>query len=171
LAHVPALGLSRVLLRLLRILNLVGGAALVVAFILSFPLEPSFREFFSKQPPRIDPWLLIPTLRLWMLLAMPAIAAVHIQLTRLLEMVETVRAGDPFVPLNAVRMKTIARCMLAIQLLDLVYGIMAKTMTAAGSRIDWSFSANGWLAVVLLYVLASVFEHGARLRSDLEAMV
>jgi hypothetical protein len=171
LSHAPALGLSKLLLRILLILNLISGMLLVGFFLASFPFEPGFRQFFTKQPPRIDPWLLIPTLRVWMVLAMPAVAAVHIQLSRLLEMVETVRAGDPFVPTNAVRMKTIAWCMLAIQLFDLLYGAMAKVMTAAGSRIDWSFSATGWLAVVLLFVLASVFEQGARLRADLEAMV
>jgi hypothetical protein len=154
-----------------RALNLLSGALLMICFVASFLYEPAFREFFSKQPPRIDPGLLIPVLRVWMLLAIPVIAAIHILLSRLLAMVETVRAGDPFVPQNAVRMKTIAWSMLALQLFDLACGAMAAAMNAAGSRIDWSFSATGWLAVALLFVLASVFEHGTRIRADLEAMI
>ena len=99
-----ALGASRVLLKLFRALNLLVGVALVVCFVATFPFEPAFREFFTRQPARIDPWLLIPALRVWMLLAVPVILAVHVSLQRLLEMVDTVRAGDPFVPQNAARL-------------------------------------------------------------------
>jgi hypothetical protein len=165
------LSVSRLLLRILRILNLATGALLVAAFFASFVFEPAFREFFARQPARIDPGLLLPILRLWMVIALPAIATVHVSLSRLLEMVGTVRAGDPFVPANARRMKTIAWCTLGLQLFDLACGAMVAAMNAAGSRMDWSFSATGWLAVVLLFVLARVFEEGARLRADLEAMV
>jgi len=165
------LGLSRAIVAILRILNLAMGVLLVGMLVASFVFEPVFREFFSKVPPRIDPGFLMPTLRLWMLLAMPMIAAVHIMLSRLLAMIESVRAGDPFVPENAVRMKTIAWCLLATQALGLVYGMMAALMNAAGSRIDWEFSMNGWLAVLLLFVLARVFEEGTRIRGDLEAMI
>jgi hypothetical protein len=170
-SYATALGASRMLLRIARVLNLLTGALLVGAFLASFLFEPLFREFFSKQPPRIDPGLLIPALRVWMLLAVPMIGAVHVLLSRLLEMVETVRAGDPFVPENAVRMKTIAWCLLGLQLFHLAFGAMAATMNAAGSRIDWSFSWTGWIAVALLFVLAGVFEQGTRIRADLEAMI
>ena len=159
------------LLKILRVLNLLTGVLLVACFLASFIYEPVFREFFSKQPPRIDPGLLVPILRVWMLFTAPAIAAVHVSLSRLLEMVETVRAGDPFVPENAARMKVIAWCTLGLQLFDLLCGVMAAAMNAAGSNMDWSFSLTGWLAVVLLFVLARVFEEGARIRADLEAMV
>ena len=159
------------LLRILRVLNFATGALLICAFVASFLFEPAFRDFFTKQPARIDAGLLLPVLRVWMVIALPVIAAVHVSLSRLLEMVETVRAGDPFVPENAARMKTIAWCTLGLQLFDLACGVMVAAMNAAGSRMDWSFSATGWLAVVLLFVLARVFEEGARIRADLEAMV
>ncbi len=99
------------------------------------------------------------------------VAAVHVVLSRLLAVVETVRSGDPFVPENAARLQTIAWCVLATQLLDLTFGMMAATMNAAGSRIDWKFSVTGWVAVVLLFVLARVFEEGTLMREDLEKMI
>ena len=170
-SYSKVLGLSRALLRLARVLNLFTGALLVACLLASFVFEPAFREFFTKQPPRIDAGLLLPILRVWMLLAIPAIAAMHILLSRLLDMVGTVRAGDPFVPDNAVRMKTFAWCVLGLQLFDLACGAMAAAMNAAGSDIDWTFSATGWVAVALLFVLAQVFEQGTRIRADLEAMV
>lgn len=170
-SYATALGVSRVLLMIWRILNLLTGLVLVAAFLASFFLEPMFREFFLKQPGRLDADMLVPILRLWMLLTVPVIAAVHVMLSRLLDMVETVRAGDPFVPENAVRMKTIAWCVLGLQLFDLACGAMAAAMNAAGSNIDWRFSATGWVGVVLLFVLARVFEEGTRIRADLEAMI
>ena len=169
--YATVLAASHMLLRLFRLLNLLTAAILVVCFLASFVIEPAFQDFFTRQPPRSDPALLMPLLRAWMLLAAPALAAVHVLLSRLLAMVDTVRNGDPFVPENAVRMKTIAWSLLGLQLFDVLCGIMAAAMNAAGSRIAWSFSATGWVAVVLLFVLARVFEEGTRIRGELEAMV
>ena len=169
--HSGALSASRILLRILRVLNLGMGLMLIVAVPASFLFEPQFFEFFSKRPPRIDPTWLVPVLRIWMVSALPMVAAVHVLLSRLLAVVETVRAGDPFVPENAVRLMTIAWCALAIQLLHLIFGVMAATVNAAGSNVDWEFSLNGWLAVVLLFVLARVFEVGTQMREDLGTMI
>ncbi|MES2444559.1 MAG: DUF2975 domain-containing protein [Pseudomonadota bacterium] len=166
-----ALGVSRVLLKVLRVLNIGTGLLAIGMLAASYAVEPMFREFFTKQPPRIDSGLLVPALRLWILLALPALAALHVQLSRLLAIVETVGAGDPFVPENAVRLKTIAWCAVGLALFDLVCGVLAATMNAAGSHIEWSFSTTGWVAAALLFVLAQVFEQGTRIRADLEAMV
>ena len=166
-----ALSTSRILLGILRVFNLFMGASLAIAFAASFPFEPLFLEFFSKRPPRIDPTWLVPVLRIWLVLALPLVVAVHVLLSRLSAVVETVRFGDPFVPENAVRLKTIAWCVLVTQLLELTYGVLAATLNAAGSNVDWKFSATGWVAVVLLFVLARVFEEGTRMREDLETMI
>ena len=166
-----ALGVSRVLLKLMRVLNIGIGVMLLLALPASFVFEPQFLQFFSKRPPRIDPAWLMPTLRIWIVLALPMIAAVHVSLSRLLDVVETVRSGDPFVPENAKRLNTIAWCLLATQLLNLAYGALAATMNLAGSRIEWKFALTGWLAVVLLFVLARVFEEGTQMRDDLEKMI
>ena len=124
--HSSALSASRILLRILRAFNLVMGLVLAVAFPASFLFEPQVFEFFSKQPPRIDPQWLLPVLRIWIVLALPMFAAVHVLLSRLLAVVETVRSGDPFVPENAARLKTIALCVLAIQLLHLTFGVLRQ---------------------------------------------
>ena len=169
--HSPALSVSEVLIRILRVLNLGIGLMLLVALPASFLFEPVFLQFFSKRPPRIDPAWLMPTLRIWLVLALPMIAAVHVSLSRMLAVVDTVRSGDPFVPENAVRLKTIAWCLFATQMLNLAYGVLAAAMNAAGSNIDWKFALTGWLAVVLVFVLARVFEEGTQMRDDLEKMI
>lgn len=173
--HSTALSAARILVLILRALNLLVGVGALVAFVASFPFASVFVEFFSKRPASIDPGWLMPTLRIWMVLVLPMVAAVHVVLTRVLAVVETVRGGDPFVPDNAERLKTIAWCMLAVQLLGIVYGALAGAMNAAGSNIDWvpglGDALSGWLGVALLFVLAQVFEEGTRMRDDLEKMI
>ena len=48
-----------------------------------------------------------------------------------------------------------------------------QTFNIVGQQLDinWSFSFTPWLAVLLLFVLAQVFDRGARMRADLEGTV
>jgi hypothetical protein len=166
-----ALRVSRLLLHLFRALNFGVGILLLLAIPATFLFEATVVDFFSKRPPTIDPGWLLPLLRIWVLLALPFAVGMHILFTRLLEMIATVRAGDPFVPENARRLQTIAWWLLGFELLRLLYGAMAAGMNAAGSNIDWDFSIDGWLGVFLVFVLARVFEHGTRMRDDLGKMI
>ena len=68
--------------------------------------------------------------------------------------------------------QTIAWCVLVSQLLHLTYGMLAAAVNAAGSNVEWKFGGlTGWLAVVLLFVLARVFEEGTHMREDLKTMI
>jgi hypothetical protein len=168
--YAKVLGVSRALLKIARVFNLACGAAFLAMLLASFIFEPGFREYFGRQT--LDPDVILPTMRIWVLAGLPMFAAVHVMLSRLLAMVETVRAGDPFVPENAVRMRTIAWCMLVVQLFELACGVFIAILSRAGADIgDWDPSLSGWLAVLLLFVLARVFEEGTRIRADLEAMI
>ena len=94
-------------------------------------------------------------------------------LKRLLAIVETVRGGDPFVVANASRLQAIAWMLLALQLLSVVIGTIGKAVSTPEHpvHLDAGFSINGWLAVLLTFLLARVFAEGARMREDLEGMV
>jgi hypothetical protein len=74
---------------------------------------------------------------------------------------------------NAGKLRTIAWSVLGLELLHLAVGVVAAIASSESAPLDinWSFSLTRWLAVLLLFVLASVFEHGARLREDLEGTV
>ena len=164
-----ALRLSRTLLRVLIVLNAAAGLLLVFAFVASFVFEDAVAGYYQARS--MDAAILIPTLRIWMVIGVPYVAALHIFLSRLLRVVESVGAGTPFIPENAVRLKSLAWCLLVLQLLHLSFGLMAGIAEAANADVDWSFSISGWLAVLLLFVLAHVFEEAARIRDDLEAMI
>jgi len=97
----------------------------------------------------------------------------YIVLKRLLAIVETVRAGDPFVAANARRLQTIAWAMLGLQVLGFMMGAIADGISTREHPvdIDAGFSVGGWLAVLLTFLLARVFAEGARMREELEGTV
>jgi hypothetical protein len=88
-------------------------------------------------------------------------------------MVETVRAGDPFVAANAYRLNAIAWVLLALQLIGLVIALIGKSVSTPAHplHLDAGFSPGGWLAVVMTFVLARVFAEGTLMREDLEGTV
>ena len=97
----------------------------------------------------------------------------YIALKRLLAIVETVRAGDPFVAANARRLKVIAWVLLALQFVSLVVGAIEKAISSPSHPVhfDAGFSINGWLAVLLTFLLAHIFAEGTRMREELEGTV
>jgi hypothetical protein len=94
-------------------------------------------------------------------------------LKRLLQIVETVRAGDPFVAANASRLRAIAWALLALQLRGLVIGAIVKAVSTPAHplHINAGFSISGWLAVLLTFLLARVFAEGTLMREELEGTV
>lgn len=60
-----------------------------------------------------------------------------------------------------------------IQPLHLGIGFVAARTRSQVQQLDldWNFSITPWIVVLLLFVLARVFEHGARMRADLEGTV
>jgi len=97
----------------------------------------------------------------------------HLILTRLLRIVETVGRGDPFVVVNAYRLNAIAWALLVLQLLSMLIGAIGKSIASKEFplHLDAGFSVNGWLAVILTFVLARVFAEGTLMREDLEGTV
>lgn len=106
-------------------------------------------------------------------LGLVAIPLVHAILGRLLAMVVTVRAGDPFVPGNADRLQGIAWVLLALQFLSLAIAGIARAISTPihPFHLDAGLSVSGWLAVILTFVLARVFAEGTLMREDLEGTI
>ena len=167
----PVLGLSRLLLRILVALNLAMGALMILGFAATFVFEDGLSRVLRAWLRGVNLALLLPTVRVWLLLALPGVAAIHLLFVRTLDILRAVRLGHPFEAENAARLRTMAWCLLVVQLLQLANGVMSRIATIAHARINWEPSLVGWLAVLLLFVLAGVFDAGARMRSELEAMI
>jgi hypothetical protein len=116
---------------------------------------------------------LILGMRLIAVVGICAVPIAHVVLSRLEAIVDTVTLGDPFVAENAARLQTIAWSVLGLEILHLIVGAIAATTSSKENPldIDWNFSVTRWLAVLLCFVLARVFEQGTRMREDLEGTV
>ena len=170
-SHSAALPIAHVVLRLAILLNWLMGAA-ILALLLVMPHTQWIMQAF-KLTPSPEAERVIRGLELVAILGLVAIPLNHIVLTRLVAMVETVRAGDPFVAANAARLRTIAWTLLGLQLLSIIIGGIGKAISTPRTpvHLDAGFSIAGWLAVLLTFVLARVFAEGAVMREDLEGTV
>ena len=166
-----ALPIAHVLLRILIVVNWLGGVAILVLLLVS-PNEQWIMSAF-KLSPSPEAERLVMGLRAIAMLGLVSIPINYVVLKRLLAIVETVREGDPFVAANASRLQVIAWALLALQVLSLIIGAIAKAVstTAHPLDIDAGFAINGWLAVLLTFLLARVFAEGALMREDLEGTV
>lgn len=163
---------SRRLLAGLNFLNWIAGLLIVAALgYVGFVAPDIFIDKALHQ--RVaHPEAAIGWLRAITFITAPVILLAHIILTRLIAMIDDLRAGHPFVSVNAARLRHIAWALLAIQLLDLAFGLVSiRASAATGAYFGWSFGITGWLAVLLLFVLARVFEGGAAMQDELEQTI
>lgn len=167
-----ALPLTWRVLRTLRILNVAAGGAIAALLVASLLVPDALFAALGVRPAP-DAGRLHRGMRLIMLAGIVAAPVAHLILARLLAIVATVREGDPFVHGNAHRLQTIAWAVLGLEGLHLVIGAIAAGSASSVQPldVDWHFSVTPWVAVLLLFVLARVFDHGARLRADLEGTV
>src|SRR4029079_13572624 len=121
----PPLPIAHVVLRVLIVLNWITAAA-ILALLIPMPNERWIMAAF-KLSPSPDADRLIMGLRAIAVLGLVTIPLNYGLLKRLLAMVETVRAGDPFVATNARRLRAIAWTLFALQLLSIVIGTIAKS--------------------------------------------
>jgi hypothetical protein len=107
------------------------------------------------------------------------VATLFVFFGRLRAIIDTVGEGDPFVPVNAERLSLMAWLMLGVQLLVLAATPLALDLVemaddlGEASHIDvgTGFDLSAVLLVIILFILARVFRHGAAMREDLEGTV
>ena len=166
-----AVPIAYVMLRILIVVNWLGGAA-ILALLFVIPNERWIMSALDLSPsPEAD--RLVMGLRAIAALGLAATPLHYAVLKRLLAIVETVRAGEPFVAANASRLQAIAWVLLTLQLFSLVIGAIAKAVSTPAHPVvlNAGFSINGWLAVLLTFLLARVFAEGTLMRDDLEGTV
>jgi len=167
-----ALPATRVTLRILVVINRMGGLGILTLLVATLVAEQWTFRALGIAPDSGIP-AAIAGLRAIAALGLVAIPLNDLVLRRLLAVVETVRRGDPFVTENAHRLETIARALLTLQLLSLVIGAIGRAISTPEYplHLDAGFSASGWLAVLLTFVLARVFAGGTEMREELEGTV
>ncbi|RGP41572.1 hypothetical protein BPTFM16_01879 [Altererythrobacter insulae] len=111
-------------------------------------------------------------------LALAAVALIFVFFGKLRAIISTVGDGDPFEPANADRLNFMAWLLLAVQVIAIPIGGLAlllakwvEPMENSEFTVDAGFDLTGILLVIILFILARVFKHGAAMREDLEGTV
>jgi hypothetical protein len=165
------LGLSRRVLRVLIRLNQLAGVLIFLLFVASLIAPVTVFTALGAKPTAGN-YLMLNGMRMIMIVGICSVPLAHVVLTRLLAIVDTVGVGNAFVIENADRLQTIAWAVLGLELLHLAVGLIINVVSRViPMDIDWTFSITRWLTILLLFVLARVFEQGARMREELEGTV
>jgi hypothetical protein len=167
----PALPLAYAFLRILIVLNWLYGAGILALLIVSIANEPWFMSAFQMTA-LPEAGRILMGFRAIVVLGFAGVPLHYAVLKRLLAIVETVRAGDPFVAANAHALQAMAWALLALNVLSIVIGGIAFAISTKEYPVRMAgFSISGWLAVLFTFVLARVFAEGTRMREDLEGTV
>lgn len=164
---------SGAVLRLFLVANLLFGLVFAVAILASFPLAGAIvGRLSAKYGSAVNAPGVLVAVRLLVAGGIVGVAALHRVFANLLAILRTIRSGDPFTIANASRLRAIGWALLAFQLLDLVLGGFTAWFAHLHVQFaTWSPALGGWLAVLVAFVLAGVFRHGATMRDDLAATV
>ena len=174
----PLLSLGKGLTYFMQGVMAIAFAALLVAvpvlIIWQDDIAAELARELGQQAAAFPLWPAVSVL----LLAAIAIAMVFVFFGRLRQIIATVGEGDPFVPENAERLTAMAWLLLGVQLLSIPIGgiglMVARWADEVGHEditIDAGLDITGLLMVVVLFILARVFRHGAAMREDLEGTV
>ncbi|WP_432767787.1 MAG: DUF2975 domain-containing protein [Sphingopyxis sp.] len=163
---------SRRLLVGLNIINWVLLILFMVAFVAVSVRPDVFIGAIDDAKPAINGGYMLDLFRVVMLLCIPIAIAAHAIFTRLVAMIDATKAGAAFSTENARRLRTIGWWLLFTQIVDAGFGLLSMEMSAASGEVfGWQPSLTAWLAVLLLFILARIFEQGAAMRDELEQTI
>lgn len=169
----PLLGLARIILTIA--LGIIGFV--FIGLVIALPAMLVFKgaviaEIVSEGGPAE---------LYWGIFGLFAGAAVALGLTfffirHLRRIVMTVSDGDPFVPVNATRLVSMAWLALGVWVVGIPIRAIATwvEVIGEGSGVNVSVGEDGSMSLALvltLFVLARVFRMGSRMREDLEGTV
>ncbi len=170
--HSTALSATRVTLRVLIVVNWIFGGLIFALLAISFQAEAwTWRALGVGAIAGHEG--VVAGMRAIMVIGIAGTPIAYVMFSRLLRLVESVRAGEPFTMANAGRLRTIAWALLGLELLHIGVVAIASAVSTkeVPLRIHGNFHVTGWLAILLLFVLSQVFREGTRMREDLEGTV
>jgi len=148
--------------------NSLAAAGFIVAVALSFAFADAIGAHLLAKYPGHDIALTVAMLRTMAALGLIGCVAVRQILVALGAILSSVRAGDPFVAANAARLQRIGWALLLLQVLDLADGMFVLGFDRLGvDHATWVPGFTGWVAGLMMFVLARVFRAGAAMRDDL----
>ena len=161
-----------VTLRILVVLNWICGTFIVALLAVSFQAEEWTWQALGVGAVTGHESVAA-GMRAIMMIGIAGTPITWVVFSRLLRIVESVRTGEPFTVDNAGRLRTVAWALFALELLHICVVAIASSVSSKEVPLHMSgdFDLTGWLAILLLFVLAQVFLEGTRIREDLEGTV
>ena len=154
------------------LIALAGTVLTFVSVILPFYWTEAAASI-AKEYPAMDAAALYPKLYLIFALGILLLGIVWTVMRKLLAIIRSVEDGNPFVVANAVRLKAIGWLMVAVQIIGIPLAIAAREAADlfGENNVDLDISLNGILSILLVFILAGIFERGAEMREELEGTV
>jgi hypothetical protein len=170
--HSTALFATQITLRTLIVLNWIFGALILGMLAMSFEAEGWIWRAFGVGPVAGHEGM-VAGMRAIMVIGIAGTPLSYVVFSRLLRIVESVRTGEAFTSDNARRLRTIAWAMVGLEVLHICVVAIASAVSTKEEplHINSNFHITGWLAILMLFVLAQVFLEGTRMREDLEGTV
>lgn len=180
----PLLLIGKIFCIFLQVVTAIGAVALLIAIPAILFAQGMIQAAIVEDLPDMThdfPALLIAAI---MAIGLSFLAMLFVFFGKLRRIIGTVGEGDPFQPENARRLSQMGWLMLGTQLVMIPAGAIAIQLARYADEIekagadDVSFtfdddiiSMSSLLLVVILFILARVFRHGAAMREDLEGTV
>jgi len=151
----------------------VGGVVLALVSV-GLPLywNEALAEI-AKEKPGIDTSSLLPGLLAVFAFGIVVLGLLWTMMRKLLTIIDSVEDGNPFIKANAVRLRAIGWMMVGVQIVGLPLATAAGNVADLFGENDVGFDLplNGILAILLVFILAGIFERGAEMREELEGTV
>lgn len=164
---------TRWLVYLFMAIIVVAVAALALAGI-ALPIywTDIAREVASEYP-KLDFAALLPWMLTVFALGIASLGIVWAILRKLLAIINSVEAGDPFNAANSGRLTGIGWLMVAGQLLGFPLAFAASRLADffGDNDVGTDLPLNGVLAILLVFILADLFKRAAAMREELEGTV
>ena len=127
----------------------------------------------AKENPGADTTTLLPWLLVIFALGLLILGLVWTMMRKLSSIIGSVEDGNPFITANAVRLRAIGWMMVAVQIIGLPLAATAGNVADIFGENDVGidFPLNAILAILLVFILAGIFERGAEMREELEGTV
>jgi hypothetical protein len=163
---------SRAVVGIALVLNRMFFAGVICLLVFSMVWPGTFAGAMIRSTPGRDVASAVIGMRWLMLIGISEAVGTEILLRALREIIASAGAGDPFVAVNARRLRTIGWALLGLQLLDFPGALIGRCYPSLGSAApDVTFSPGGWIAVLMVFVLSRVFAAGSAMKDDLEGTV
>ena len=163
---------AKTVVGLASIVNRLFLVAVTIGLAATWLSPALFATILVKADPAVDVPTALTGVRLLMLVGVLMAVATDRLLVSLAAIVASAGEGDPFLPANAQRLQTVGWALLTLQLLDIPSALLARFWPSLGSAApNGDISVGGWVATLMVFVLARVFATGSDMRDELAGTV